>query len=150
MPNRFWIGLVFSVPILAYSTMGLAFVRLRPPFGLDLNVFLFLLASAAIIYPAWPFVVGAVRALRNGILNMAVLVVLSVGTGYLFSVGATFFFKGDQFYEASAVLLVFVLLGHWLGMPARAGASRAIPAVLAPAPPIATMLRDCRADESPK
>src|SRR5260370_10947537 len=112
MRNRFWISLVFSVPIFAYSPMGMDFVRLKPPFGLDLNVFLFLLASAAIIYPAWPFVVGAVRALRNGILNMAVLVVLSVGTGYLFSVGATFFFKGDQFYEASAVLLVFVLLGH--------------------------------------
>ena len=85
------------------------------------------------------FVVGAVRALRNGILNMAVLVVLSVGTGYLFSVGATFFFKGDQFYEASAVLLVFVLLGHWLEMRARAGASRAIRALLDLAPPMATV-----------
>src|SRR6266852_3790449 len=88
--------------------------------------------------------VGAVRALRNGILNMAVLVVLSVGTGYLFSVGATFFFKGDQFYEASAVLLVFVLLGHWLEMRARAGASAAIRALMDLAPPRATVLRDSR------
>jgi len=137
------------VPIFAYSPMGMDFVRLKPPFGLDLNVFLFLLASAALIYPAWPFVVGAVRALRNGILNMAVLVVLSVGTGYLFSVGATFFFKGDQFYEASAVLLVFVLLGHWLEMRARAGASRAIRALLDLAPPMATVLRDGREVEIP-
>ena len=149
MRNRFWISLVFSVPIFAYSPMGMDFVRLKPPFGLDLNVFLFLLASAAIIYPAWPFVVGAVRALRNGILNMAVLVVLSVGTGYLFSVGATFFFKGDQFYEASAVLLVFVLLGHWLEMRARARASRAIRALLDLAPPMATVLRDGREVEIP-
>ena len=65
MRNRFWISLVFSVPIFVYSPMGMDFVRLKPPFGLDLNVFLFLLASAAIIYPAWPFVVGAVRALRE-------------------------------------------------------------------------------------
>jgi hypothetical protein len=36
---------------------------------------------------------------------MAVLVLLSVGTGYLFSLGATFFFEGQQFYEASAVLV---------------------------------------------
>ena len=142
MRNRFWISLVFSVPIFAYSPMGMDFIRMKPPFGLDLNVFLFLLASAAIIYPGWPFVVGAVRALRNGILNMAVLVLLSVGTGYLFSVGATFFFKGDQFYEASAVLLVFVLLGHWLEMRARAGASKAIRALLDLAPPMATVFRD--------
>ena len=54
MRNRFWISLVFSVPIFAYSPMGMDFVRLKPPFGLDLNVFLFLLASAAIIFPAWP------------------------------------------------------------------------------------------------
>src|SRR5262249_10267566 len=59
------------------------------------------------------------------------------------------FFKGDQFYEASAVLLVFVLLGHWLEMRARAGASRAIRAVLDLAPPMATVLRDGRAVEIP-
>src|SRR5262249_39920587 len=73
----------------------------------------------------------------------------SVGTGYLFSVGATFFFKGEQFYEASAVLLVFILLGHWLEMRARAGASEAIRALLDLAPPKATVLRDGREVEIP-
>ena len=149
MRNRFWISLVFSVPIFLYSPMGVDFISLKPPFGLDLNLLLFFLASAAIIYPVWPFIVGAVRALRNGILNMAVLVLLSVGTGYLFSVGATFFFKGEQFYEASAVLLVFILLGHWLEMRARAGASEAIRALLDLAPPMATVLRDGREVEIP-
>jgi Cu2+-exporting ATPase len=149
MRNRFWISLVFSVPIFLYSPMGVDFISLKPPFGMDLNLLLFFLASAAIIYPVWPFIVGAVRALRNGILNMAVLVLLSVGTGYLFSVGATFFFKGEQFYEASAVLLVFILLGHWLEMRARAGASEAIRALLDLAPPMATVLRDGREVEIP-
>jgi P-type Cu2+ transporter len=149
MRNRFWISLVFTIPIFLYSPMGMKFIELKPPFGMDLNVFLFFLASAAILYPAWPFVVGAVRALRNGILNMAVLVLLSVGTGYLFSVGATFFFKGDQFYEAAAVLLVFILLGHWLEMRARAGASEAIRALLDLAPPMAVVLRNGREVEIP-
>ena len=149
MRNRFWISLVFSVPIFLYSPMGMDFISLKPPFGMDLNLLLFFLASAAIIYPVWPFIVGALRALRNGILNMAVLVLLSVGTGYLFSVGATFFFKGEQFYEASAVLLVFILLGHWLEMRARAGASEAIRALLDLAPPMATVLRDGREVEIP-
>ena len=149
MRNRFWISLVFSIPIFLYSPMGMSFISLKPPFGMELNLFLFFLASAAIIYPSWPFVVGAVRALRNGILNMAVLVLLSVGTGYLFSVGATFFFKGEQFYEASAVLLVFILLGHWLEMRARAGASEAIRTLLNLAPPMATVLRNGREVEIP-
>src|SRR6516225_6483981 len=149
MRNRFWISLAFTVPIFIYSPMGNMFTPPAPPFGLSLNVWLFFLASAAILYPVWPFVVGAVRALRNGVLNMAVLVLLSVGTGYLFSVGATFFFKGEQFYEASAVLLVFILLGHWLEMRARAGASEAIRALLDLAPPMATVLRDGREVEIP-
>ncbi|MDE2092776.1 MAG: copper-translocating P-type ATPase [Burkholderiales bacterium] len=142
MRNRFWICLAFTVPIFLYAPMGMAFIKLVPPFGLELNLWLFLLASGAVIYPAWPFFVAAARALRNGVLNMAVLVVLSVGTGYLFSVGATFFFKGAQFYEAVAVLLVFILLGHWLEMRARAGASEAIRALMDLAPPKATVFRN--------
>jgi Cu2+-exporting ATPase len=137
-----WICLAFTVPIFLYAPMGMDFIKLSPPFGLQLKPWLFLLATGAVIYPAWPFFGAAARALRNGVLNMAVLVVLSVGTGYLFSVGATFFFEGAQFYEAVSVLLVFILLGHWLEMRARAGASEAIRALMDLAPPKATVVRE--------
>ena len=149
MRNRFWVALVFSVPIFVYSPMGAMFTPPTPPFALPLNFWLFVLASAAVIYPVWPFAVAAWRALKNGVLNMAVLVILSVGTGYLFSVGATFFFEGVQFYEAVAVLLVFILLGHWLEMRARAGASDAIRALMDLAPPMATVIRLGREVELP-
>ncbi len=142
MRNRFFICLFFTLPIFALAPMGMGDPLFGPPFGLSLDVTMFALASAAILYPVWPFVVAAFRALRNGVLNMAVLVVLSVGTGYGFSVGATFFFEGTQFYEAASVLLVFILLGHWLEMRARAGASAAIRALLDMAPPKATVLRN--------
>jgi len=149
MRNRFWIALAFTVPVFLYSPMGGMFTPPAPPFDLPLNIWLFLLASAAVLYPGWPFWVAAWRALKNGVLNMAVLVVLSVGTGYLFSLGATFFFEGEQFYEAVSVLLVFILLGHWLEMRARAGASAAIRALLDLAPPLATVVRDGREQELP-
>ncbi len=142
MRNRFWICLLFSVPIFVYSPMGKLFVPPAPPFGLASNLWLFLLASAAILYPIWPFCVAAWRALKNRTLNMAVLVVLSVGTGYLFSIGATFFFKSEQFFEAAAVLLVFILLGHWLEMRARAGASSAIRALMDLTPAKAFVVRE--------
>jgi Cu2+-exporting ATPase len=144
MRNRFFVALFFTLPILALAPMGMDRPLVEPPFGWDLNFTLFLLASGAILYPVWPFAVAAWRALKNRILNMAVLVMLSVGTGYLFSVGSTFFFEGEQFYEAGAVLLVFILLGHWLEMRARAGASEAIRALMNLAPPMATVLRDGR------
>jgi Cu2+-exporting ATPase len=142
--NRFLISLVFTLPIFAMAPMGLTSPLIMPPFGLSENLAMFFLASAAILYPVWPFAVAAWRALRNGILNMAVLVMLSVGTGYLFSLGSTFIWQGEQFYEAAAVLLVFILLGHWLEMRARAGASAAIRALLDLAPPKATVVREGR------
>ena len=92
MRNRFWICLAFTVPIFVYAPMGDFFAPPAPPFGLELNLWLFFLASAAVLYPSWPFFVSAWRAIRKGILGMAALIVLSVGTGYLFSVGTTFFF----------------------------------------------------------
>jgi Cu2+-exporting ATPase len=143
MRNRFWICLVFTVPIFAYAPMGGLFKAPVPPFGLPLNLWLFFFASAAILYPSWPFFVSAWRAIRKGTLGMAALIVLSVGTGYFFSVGTTFFFKGSgQFFEAASVLLVFILLGHWLEMRARAGASSAIKALMNLTPAKATVIRN--------
>lgn len=149
MRNRFLVALAFAVPIFLLHPMGLPIPRLRLPAGWDQELVMFVLASGAIIYPVWPFVVGAWRAVRRGILNMAVLVVLSVGAGYFFSVGATFIYGGQQFYEAAAVLLVFILLGHWLEMRARAGASEAIRHLLDLAPPMATVLRQGQEIELP-
>jgi Cu2+-exporting ATPase len=142
MRNRFWVALAFSLALLPYSPMGFEMKPLAPPFGLGMNQWLFILASGAVLWPSWPFFVAAWRALKNGVLNMATLVVLSVGTGYVFSVGATFVFGGVQFYEAVSVLLVFILLGHWLEMRARAGANDAMRALMDLAPPMANVIRD--------
>ena len=143
MRNRFWICLAFTVPIFVYAPMGGMWQAPAPPFGLDLDLWLFFFASAAVLYPSWPFFVSAWRALKKGTLGMAALIVLSVGTGYLFSVGTTFFFKeGGQFFEAVSVLLVFILLGHWLEMRARAGASSAIKALMDLTPTKANVIRN--------
>jgi Cu2+-exporting ATPase len=143
MRNRFWICLAFTVPIFVYAPMGDLFQPPAPPFGMELNLWLFFFASAAVLYPSWPFFVSAWRALRKGTLGMAALIVLSVGTGYVFSVATTFFFKeGGQFFEAVSVLLVFILLGHWLEMRARAGASSAIKALMDLTPAKASVIRN--------
>jgi len=149
MRNRFIVCLAFTILLFLWAPMGLPIPTPAPPFGLGLDQWLFVLSSGAVLWPSWPFFIAAWRALRNGILNMAVLVVLSVGTGYLFSVAATFLFEGVQFYEAVSVLLVFILLGHWLEMRARAGANDAIRALLDLAPPKARVIRDGKEVELP-
>lgn len=151
MRNRFIVTFALAIPVFLYSPLftDVLNVRLPLPFGIPANILLFILSTPAVLWGGQMFFVGAYRALKNRTLDMSVLVALSVGTGYLFSVGATFFFKAEVFYEASVVLLTFVLFGHWMEMRARSGASDAIRALLDLAPPKATVIRDGQPVEIP-
>ena len=149
--RRFWVTLVLSLGVVLYSPMAemLFGRRLAAPFGLSNNVLMFLLSTPAILWGGQMFFVGAWRALKNRVLDMSVLVALSVGAGYLFSIATTFLVDGETFYEAVVVLLVFILFGHWMEMRARAGASNAMRALLDLAPPMATVIRDGQPVEVP-
>ncbi|MDZ4745744.1 MAG: heavy metal translocating P-type ATPase [bacterium] len=151
MRNRFFVTLSLTIIILLYAPMfvTLTGIVMPTPFGISKELMGFILITPAVLYGGWVFFIGAWRALKKGVANMAVLVSLSVGAGYLFSAGATFFFKADVFYEAIAMLLVFILLGHWLEMRARAGASKAVQALLSLAPPKATVIRNGQPIEVP-
>jgi len=148
MRRRFFVALLFGIPLFIWSPMGL-FQPPPVPFGLDKQIWSFLFASAALLYPGWPFYTSAIRSLRHGVLDMAVLVLLSVGTGYIFSLGATFIFDSPDFYEATTVLLIFILLGHWLEMRARAGASDAMKSLLKLSPARALVRRGAEEVEVP-
>jgi Cu2+-exporting ATPase len=127
MRRRFIVALVLAIPVFIYSPLFTQVFKIQAPLplGISNEVISFILTTPAVIYGGWVFYIGAWRALRNRVLNMAVLVSLSVLVGYLFSVGATFFFKSEVFYEAASLLLVFVLFGHLIEMRARAGTSQA-------------------------
>jgi len=149
--RRFFVTAALAIPVMLYSPMGTEMfgLQLAAPLGLANDVWVFLLATPAVLYGGSVFFAGAWRALRQGMLDMSVLIALSVGAGYLFSVAATFVFRGEVFYEAAVVLLAFVLFGHWMEMRARAGASQAIRALLDLAPPMATLIRDGQPVEVP-
>lgn len=49
MHNRFWICLIFTVPIFVCALMGEFFKPPAPPFGLELNLWLFFLAINALM-----------------------------------------------------------------------------------------------------
>ncbi len=144
MANRFWVTFILAIPVFLYSPLFTDYfnIQLPLPFGISNEFLSFLLATPAVIYGGWVFYTGAWRGLKNGVLNMAVLVTLSVLAGYLFSVSTTFFFKGEVFYEAAVLLLTFVLFGHWMEMRARSGASNAIQALMNLTPPRAIVIRN--------
>jgi len=144
MRNRFLVAVAFAVPIAIWSELGDRLFGGVPPTPFDMrdDVWEFLLSLPVIFYSSWIFFAGAWRALRARTLDMMVLVAVAIGTGWLYSVAATFFIEGEVFYEAAAFLAAFVLLGHWFEMRARGGANDAIRALLDLAPPKATVIRD--------
>ena len=144
MRNRFLVAVAFAIPIAIWSELGdRIFGGIPPtPFGMRDDVWEFLLSLPVIFYSCQIFFVGAWHALRARTLDMMVLVAVAIGTGWLYSVAATFFIEGEVFYEAAAFLAAFVLLGHWFEMRARGGANDAIRALLDLAPPKATVVRD--------
>ncbi|HEY4688325.1 MAG TPA: heavy metal translocating P-type ATPase [Anaerolineae bacterium] len=151
MRNRFLVSFILAIPIFLYSPLftDVFKVQLPQPFGLSNEMISFLLATPAVLYGGWVFYAGAWHGLKNRTLNMAVLVSLSVLAGYIFSVAATFLFEGEVFYEAAALLLAFVLFGHWMEMRARSGASQAIQALMNLAPPQAAVIRNGQPVEIP-
>lgn len=120
------VALVFSIP-LAYIGM----------FAMDMpgaNYIMWALATPVVFYPGLRFFRGALQQLRHKTANMDTLVAMSTGIAYTFSVFNTLFpgfwhhsgLHGHVYFEASAVVIAFVLLGKLLEERAKSNTSAAI------------------------
>lgn len=146
--RRFWAVLALTLPVLILSP------TIQRWFGFALafpgaRYILFALATVITFYGTWPFYKNARQALRSGILDMSVLVSVAVSAGYLFSVGATFFFTAVDFYWEISTLVAVLLLGHWMEMRAVRGTAGALRELVKLIPPTANRIVDDRVEEVP-
>jgi P-type Cu2+ transporter len=143
MRNRFFVSLILTIPVVLYSPLGVNLFKLHlpTPFGISPNWVLLVLATPIVWWGGWIFHSGALRALRNRTLDMNVLVSLGVLVAYFFSAFATFFApQVETSYDAAAMLVTFVLFGHWMEMRSRRGSSDALNALLRLAPSQANVI----------
>ena len=105
------------------------------------NVSMLVLSTPIVWYAGWIFIGGAYTSLRNRSLNMSVLVALGVLAAWLSSVYLTIVGM-DTFFEAAAMLVTFVLFGHWMEMKSRLGTSDSLRALFDLVPPSATVVRN--------
>jgi Cu2+-exporting ATPase len=146
--RRFWVVLALTVPVLLLSP------TIQNWFGFTLTFpgaryLLFTMATAITFYGTWPFYKNARKALRSGVLDMSVLVSLAVTAGYLFSVGATFFFTAVDFYWEISTLMAVLLLGHWMEMRVVRGTAGALRELVKLIPPTANRVVGDRVEEVP-
>jgi Cu2+-exporting ATPase len=140
--NKFFFALILSVPIILYSPLGKFIFGIQPPAPIPVPWLLFLLTTPVYFYSGWIFLYSSFRALRQRTLNMSVLIATGITAAYSFSVLLTILQSADSYYEATALLITFVLFGHWLEMRSRRGTTDALEALLRLVPPQARVLRD--------
>ncbi len=149
MRRRFWWSLLLTIPAVLYSPLGANLLRLRLPAPLPVNWILFILTTPVVFWTGSIFITGAGRSLRRRVLNMSVLISVGVMAAYLFSVVITVLDAGETFYEAAAMLVTFVLFGHWMEMRSRRGTSDALQALFTLVPPRARAVRNGQVVEVP-
>jgi Cu+-exporting ATPase len=161
MTRRFWIGLVLTLPLLAF-VMGdmLPGQPLHHLIPSRVSAWLqLMLATPVVLWAGWPFFERSWVSIVNRSLNMFTLIALGTGTAWVYSVvgalapglfPASFRTHGGEvglYFEAAAVITVLVLLGQVLELRARSQTSSAIRALLRLAPPTARQLRDDGTDQ---
>ena len=140
--NKFFVALILTLPIIAYSPLGTNILRLKLPEPISASWIMFLLATPVYFYSGWIFLYSTYKALQAKTLNMAVLIAVGITAAYVFSVVLTLLGSEESFYEAAAMLTTFVLFGHWMEMKSRRGTTDALQALFDLVPPQARVMRN--------
>ena len=155
LATKFWAALAMTIPVFA-----LAFSGMLPGFSLERLIphsiskwFELILATPVVFWAGGMFFARGWRSIVNRSPNMFTLIMLGVGAAWGFSAVAVMApdifpdsFKTNGkiglYFEAAAVITVFVLLGQLLEARARKGTNQAIKSLLGLATKSAHLLVD--------
>ncbi len=126
LKRRTFLALAISLPLLV---IGMFFMDM--PYA---NWIMWALSTPVLVWLGRGFFINAWKQLRHRSTGMDTLVALSTGVAYVFSVFSTLFpqfwhqrgMHAHVYFEASAVIIAFILLGRLLEEKAKAGTSSAI------------------------
>ncbi|GMY16310.1 copper-transporting ATPase HMA4-like [Fagus crenata] len=151
--DQFLFSCVFSVPVFVFSMV----LPMLPPYGnwLDYKIhnmltigtlLRWILCTPVQFIIGRRFYVGSYHALRRKSANMDVLVALGTNAAYFYSVYIVIKaltsdkFEGQDFFETSAMLISFILLGKYLEVLAKGKTSDALSKLTDLAPDTAHLL----------
>ena len=125
--KRFWISILFTLPILALSPMIQTVLGVREDIRFPGDIYLlFTLASIVFFYGGWPFLKGLIDELGKKQPGMMTLIAVATTTAYTYSTAVVFGLSGKIFFWELVTLVDIMLLGHWIEMKSIMGASRAL------------------------
>lgn len=138
------ISLLFSIPALLIGMLfmkdGIFFVGYEIPYA---TYILLALSTPVQFYVGKQFYQGAWISLKNKSANMDTLIAVGTSAAYFFSLYLIFFNpENGQYFEISAMLITFVLLGKYLEARAKGNTSQAIKNLMNLSPKTAIVLRN--------
>lgn len=121
------------------------------------GIWLFILVTPVQFIGGWSFYKGAWNALRKRAINMDLLIALGTSVAYLYSVAVLFFpqvlpvkvEERDVYFEVSAVIIAFVLLGKYMEEIIKKHSSAAVRKLLDLKPATAHVVRQGQEMEVP-
>jgi len=121
------------------------------------GIWLFLLVTPVQFVGGWSFYKGAWNAIRTRNINMDFLIALGTSVAYFYSVVVLFFpswlpvevEERDVYFEVSAVIIAFVLLGKYMEEIIKKKSSAAVRRLLDLRPAVAHVIRDGKETEIP-
>ena len=133
-------AIVLAVPIMV---LGMAWMHVH-----WVNVVVWLLSTPVVFVLGRGFFISAWKQLKHGTCNMDTLVALSTGIAYVFSFFNLFFpefwlergIEPHVYFEASSVIIAFILLGRLLEERAKRNTSAAIRKLIGLQPKTVTVL----------
>jgi len=158
--RRFWIGLLFTIPVLILAMGPLIGLPVRDWLGHRTASWLeLILATPVVLWCGWPFFKRGWKSIITMNLNMFTLIAIGTGTAFVYSLIATVApgifpdaFRDANgtvavYFEAAAVIIILVLLGQLLELRAREQTGGAIRALLDLAPKTARIVREDSTEE---
>ena len=144
MKRRFLVALILTIPVVLYSPLGKDLFGIDLPTPIGADWIMLILTTPIVFWSGSIFLTGAWQALRSRTLDMSVLISTGVLAAYVASIALMFIGNDEVFFEAAAMLVTFVLFGHWMEMKSRKGTSDALRALFDLVPATATVIRDGR------
>lgn len=123
--NKFFIILIFTIPIVLLSPMIQNFIGVDWQFTGD-SYIVAALATFVYFYGGWPFIKGAYDELKNKEPGMMTLIAMAISVAYFYSMAVVFGFNGEEIFWELATLVLIMLLGHWIEMRSINNASKAL------------------------
>lgn len=133
---------------LAFGAVAVTWVPIPNLPILTWGLLLFSITTPVQFIGGWTFYVGAYKALRKGVANMDVLISVGTLAAYLYSVIVLFLpnllpvKQRDVYFEVSAVIIAFVLLGKFMEEAIKKRSSGAVRRLLDLKPSFARVVKD--------